>query len=65
MATVTLRQAGLREVLARARMVARFYAGKQVSSAAAVTVVLDRLDEVERRLAYARTALNGNGKGAS
>jgi hypothetical protein len=42
-------------------VVARFYVGKQVTSTAAVAVVLDRLDQVELQLANARIALN-NGR---
>jgi hypothetical protein len=47
------------DVFARARRIARFYTGRQHITATAVAVVLDRLDEVELRLANARTALNG------
>ncbi|HEY3205758.1 MAG TPA: hypothetical protein VGJ58_02285 [Gaiellaceae bacterium] len=61
MSTVSLQHGELRDVLARARVVARFYVGKQVTSTAAVAVVLDRLDQVELQLANARIALN-NGR---
>jgi hypothetical protein len=61
MSTVLLQHAELRHVLARARVVARFYAGKQVTSTAAISVVLDRLDQVALQLASARIALN-NGR---
>jgi hypothetical protein len=63
--TVPRQRTELEEVLARARRIARFYAGRKVTTRTAVAVVLDRLDEVELRLAHARAALNGNGKRAA
>ena len=59
--TVLPAKAELKGVLARARAVARFYAGKRVTSVEAVALVLDRLDDAERQLSYVRSAFSNGG----
>jgi hypothetical protein len=53
-----------REVLAHVRQLATFYNGRRpANTTAALMVLIERLDTVERQLAGVRTALNGNGNG--
>ena len=55
-----------KNVLRRARQVARFYnGGGQVDVATAVGLLLDRLEELEQKVARIAVALNDNGRRAS